>query len=76
MASQLSLTPRAVARRVKQLTTLQYQLRIELNEVRPTVWRRLLVPENVTLVKLSLILQQAMGWQGGHLHEYIVGRVH
>jgi hypothetical protein len=76
MASRPSLTPRAVARRVKQLTTLQYQLRIELNEVQPTVWRRLLVPETVTLVRLSLILQQAMGWHGGHLHEYIVGRVH
>ena len=76
MASRPSLTSRAVSRRVKQLTTLQYQLRIELNDVQPAVWRRLLVPEKVTLAKLGLILEQAMGWQGGHLHEYIVGRVH
>lgn len=76
MASRPSLTPRAVARRVKQLTTLQYQLRIELKEVQPLVWRRLLVPENVTLSKLSVILQSAMGWHGGHLHEFVVGRVH
>ncbi|MFL6605679.1 MAG: IS1096 element passenger TnpR family protein [Steroidobacteraceae bacterium] len=62
MASRPSLTPRAVARRVKQLTTLQYQLRIELSEVQPLVWRRLFVPENLTLPKLSLILQTAMGW--------------
>lgn len=76
MASRPSLTPRAVARRVKQLTALQYQLRIELKEVQPLVWRRLLVPENVTLAKLTVILQSAMGWHGGHLHEYIVGRLH
>jgi Plasmid pRiA4b ORF-3-like protein len=65
MASRPSLTPRAVARRVKQLTRLQYQLHIELNEVQPQVWRRLLVPEDVTLIKLNVILQQAMGWLGG-----------
>jgi hypothetical protein len=76
MASRPSLTSRAVARRVRQLTTLQYQLRIELNEIQPLIWRRLLVPESVTLPKLSVILQQVMGWQGGHLHEYIVGRLH
>jgi hypothetical protein len=48
MASRPALTPRTVARRVKQLTRLQYQLRIELNEVQPQVWRRLLVPEDWT----------------------------
>jgi hypothetical protein len=31
MASRPSVTPRAVARRIRQLTRLQYQLRIELN---------------------------------------------
>jgi hypothetical protein len=76
MASRPSLTPRAVARRVKQLTRLQYQLRIELNEVQPLVWRRLWVPENITLTKLNVVLQTAMGWLGGHLHEYIIGRLH
>src|SRR6185437_11608631 len=76
MASRPSLTPRAVARRVKQLTTLQYQLRIELKEAQPLIWRRLLVPENVTLSKLSIILQSAMRWHGGHLHEFVVGRMH
>ena len=76
MAARPSTSPRAVARRVKQLTTMLYQLRIELNEVQPIVWRRLLVPENVTLVKLNSILYQTMGWHGGHLHEYVVGRMH
>jgi hypothetical protein len=53
---------------------LQVQLRIELREVKPIVWRRILVPETVTLAKLHLILQTAMGWSHGHLHEYTVGR--
>jgi hypothetical protein len=53
---------------------LQAQMRIELSEVKPVVWRRILVPETVTLAKLNLILQAAMGWTYGHLHEYTVGR--
>jgi hypothetical protein len=53
---------------------LQAQMRIELREVKPVVWRRILVPENVTLAKLHVILQAAMGWTYGHLHEYTVGR--
>ena len=48
----------------------QLQLRIELLHVKPMVWRRVLVPESITLVKLHVVLQRAMGWQNSHLHEY------
>ncbi len=70
MASRRPAAPRAVARRVAQLTALQAQLRVELRGVEPLVWRRLLVPENITLAKLHGALLGAMGWGGGHLHEY------
>jgi len=52
------------------------QLRIELKGVKPLVWRRLLVPENITLAKLHGILQIAMGWSNSHLHEYEIARRH
>lgn len=74
MASRRSITPRAVARRVTQLTALQYQLRVELKGIEPLIWRRILVPENVALPKLHVILQWAMGWSNSHLHEYEIGR--
>ena len=67
-------SPRAVARRVAALTAMQVQLKIELRDVKPLVWRRLLVPETVTLAKLHLILQRAMGWTNSHLHEYEIAR--
>ncbi len=35
----------------------------------------MLVPQNATLAKLHAILCGAMGWQGDHLHEYVVGRL-
>lgn len=64
----------ARARSVASLTALRAQLRIELREVRPLVWRRLLVPETVTLAKLHGILQWTMGWMNSHLHEFEIAR--
>lgn len=49
-----------------------WQLRIELLEVTPTVWRRLLVPESTTLPKLHRVLQIALGWTNSHLHEFVI----
>lgn len=66
--------PRAVARRVAAMTLLQAQLRVELLHVKPLVWRRVLVPETITLPKLHLVLQWAMGWANSHLHEYEIAR--
>jgi len=74
MARRPSASPRAVARRVAELTSLQYQLRIELRDVQPLVWRRLLVPDTLTLGKLHAVLQAVMGWHGGHLHEFHIAR--
>ena len=68
------VSPRAVARRVAALTAMQVQLKIELRDVKPLVWRRILVPETVTLAKLHVILQWAMGWTSSHLHEYEIAR--
>lgn len=48
------------------------QLRITLNEVEPTVWRRVLVRSDLTFCDLHVALQDAMGWRDSHLHEFIV----
>jgi hypothetical protein len=47
-------------------------LRIELEDVSPVVWRRLLVPTSVRMAKLSEIILAGMGWAGGHLHCFTV----
>ena len=52
-------------------STKSYQLRVELKGVKPAVWRRIVVPGAIKLSKLHQILLAAMGWQGGHLHEFI-----
>ncbi len=53
-------TPKAVA------------LRIELLEVAPLVWRRVLVPDQWTLASLHHYLQWVMGWTDTHAHEFEV----
>ena len=54
---------------------LSWQLKIELLDVVPTVWRRLIVPETIKLPKLDRAIQTAFGWTNSHLHEFIIGGV-
>jgi Plasmid pRiA4b ORF-3-like protein len=54
---------------------LSWQLKIELLDVTPPVWRRLVVPETIKLPKLDRVIQTAMGWTNSHLHEFIIGGV-
>ena len=48
-----------------------YQLHVALDGVHPTVWRRLLVPVSIKLPRLHVALLSVMGWNGGHLHEFV-----
>ncbi|MEO8381608.1 MAG: plasmid pRiA4b ORF-3 family protein [Acidobacteriota bacterium] len=47
-------------------------LRIELEGIRPPIWRRFLVAEDITLARLHVVIQKVMGWTDSHLHEYLV----
>ncbi len=52
-----------------------YQLRIELLDLEPAIWRTILVPDTLTLAKLDRVVQAAMGWTNSHLHDWrIEGR--
>lgn len=50
-----------------------YQLRIDLQGFKPLIWRRLLVPGSIKLLQLHVAILRTMGWQGGHLHEFVIG---
>jgi hypothetical protein len=52
-----------------------WQLKIELLDVTPAVWRRLVVPETIKLPKLHQVFQAALGWTNSHLHEFVIGGV-
>ncbi len=47
-----------------------YQLKVTLKHTKPPIWRRILVPSQISLGDLHEILQVTMGWEGGHMHEF------
>ncbi|MBV9511441.1 MAG: plasmid pRiA4b ORF-3 family protein [Caulobacteraceae bacterium] len=48
-------------------------LKITLDDVEPTVMRRVVVPADIRLDRLHLIIQAAMGWTNSHLYEFRIG---
>jgi hypothetical protein len=54
----------------------QLQLHIQLEEVEPVVWRRLVVPLSATGRQLHRAIQHAFGWEDRHLHEFDVEGQH
>ena len=48
------------------------QLKVRLLEFSPMMWRRVLVPESMSLRELHGVVQLAMGWEGIHLFEFAV----
>lgn len=49
-----------------------YQFKITLKGIRPPIWRRIQVPETYTFWDLHVAIQDAMGWDDYHLHEFEV----
>lgn len=50
-----------------------FLLKISLDDVTPTVWRRVLVPGSIRVAKLHAVFQTAMGWTDSHLHSFTIG---
>lgn len=47
-----------------------YQIKISLKDVKPPVWRRLLLSSSTDLAELHRIIQIAMGWSDSYLHQF------
>lgn len=47
-----------------------YQFKIELLDIFPTIWRRILVPSDYNFWDLHVAIQDAMGWMDSHLHHF------
>jgi hypothetical protein len=51
-----------------------YQLKIQLKNITPTIFRTVVVPESITFDELHQTIQLAMGWCNYHLYQFIIDR--
>ncbi len=54
-------------------SSMVHRLKVTLRDIRPPIWRRLVVPSNISLADLHEHLQTAMGWLDYHLHDFQIG---
>lgn len=47
-----------------------YQFEITLKGPKPSIWRRIQVPEEYNFYELHVAIQDAMGWHDCHLHQF------
>ena len=51
------------------------QCKISLRHIKPAIWRRVLVPDNIFLSEFHEIIQTAMGWDNYHLHAFSINGI-
>ena len=50
-----------------------FVVRVDLDDVKPPIWRRLRLASDLTLDELHEVMQTAMGWTDSHLHHFQMG---
>jgi len=53
-----------------QAATRTAQLKITLRHLDPAIWRRVLVPHDITLPRLHDVIQTVMPWTNSHMHNF------
>lgn len=59
---------------INQSPAERLRLKITLQGSDPPIWRRVEVNDDITFFQLHRVIQQAMGWEDCHLHEFDVAR--
>jgi len=62
--------PRYTAQGAGRGTGALLQFKLTLTGIRPPIWRRILVPEGLSLSGLHDVIQEVMGWTDSHLHDF------
>jgi hypothetical protein len=64
-----------MTRATRATTRVVYQIKVTLKGSKPPIWRRMQVASETTLAQLHHILQCVMGWEGSHLHQFVIGGI-
>ena len=59
----------------KKMVEQIYQIQIYLRDIKPKIWRRILVKSDLSLLDFHKIIQTCTGWTNFHLHQFTEERV-
>lgn len=48
-----------------------YQIKVVLSDIKPPIWRRLVVDSRIPLDALHHVIQVSMGWTDSHMHQFV-----
>ena len=52
---------------------LKYTVRMALRGIKPPIWRKVIVPSNISLRLFGDLILELMGWMGEHLNQFRKG---
>jgi hypothetical protein len=70
---RLPRQPRPSLRKKPRKSPAAYRVRVDLDNARPPIWRRLDLRSDLTLAQMHLAIQAAFGWWDYHLHRFALG---
>lgn len=59
-------------RGIQEIDTNVLQIKITLKDVKPPIWRRILLKDDITFYQFHRVIQTVMGWEGYHLYGFDV----
>jgi hypothetical protein len=72
-----SATPASCPRRPRRPDVVTLRVRVDVDDIRPPIWRRMDLASDLPLDALHHILQSTFGWTDSHLHAFTAGgRMH
>jgi hypothetical protein len=49
---------------------MAFQFHVSIKEIKPSAWRRLIVPSDYNFYQLHMGIQAAFGWENSHLFHF------
>lgn len=71
----LDFVPRRERGLARGVPTQIFRFKIVLDHTEPAVWRRIEVGSHITFYQFHMMIQEAMGWENCHLHEFRDGEL-
>jgi hypothetical protein len=50
-----------------------HQMKVTLRDIKPPIWRRIVIPSDYRLDEVAALILEAMGWNNTHLHAFFIG---